>query len=137
MAERAGDAVGGEVRIGSLGASDRQVGEDLAGASLLQCGDGGHGHVAARALALDLGGGRGIVHDLAPHGRVEVGVAGGVGHHRGAPVEADRHVDAAGSHHVLVARDATVGGPEGVGGIRQFGRVGRDGGTRPRRVAKP
>ena len=123
MAERAGDAVGREIGPGPVRLADREVGEDRAGLSRLHGGRGGHRHVAARALSFDFRRCLGMVHDLAPHGRLEVGVAGAVGHHRGAPVETDRDVGSIGGRDSLVAGDTAVRGAEVLGGIRRDGRL--------------
>ena len=140
MAERTGDAVGCETGVRAVRVPDGEVGEDRPRAPVLHRGHGGHRHMAARALALDGGGRFRMVHDLAPHRRVEVGVAGGVCHHRRAPVEADRDIGAVLGGDPLVAGDAAVGGEEVVGGIggrgRRLGPEAREVARQPQRCAR-
>ena len=64
----------------------REIGENLAGgAAVVGRVKARHGHVTGRAGVLDGRLGLGMVHDLAPHARLPVGVLCGVGHHGGPP----------------------------------------------------
>ena len=67
-----------------------------------------HRHVADGAFVLDVRGCHWMIERLTPHGGHPVGVAGGIRHHTGPPVGADRNILAGRGRHAVVARDAPV-----------------------------
>jgi len=112
VTDRAGHTILGE-RIHRAGvAVERQMREHAALAPGKIGGIAGHRHVTGRALILDRGRGLGILQHLAPNRRLPVRIARRVGHHRWAPVLADRDTATAGTCQAVVAGHAAVAGHE-------------------------
>ena len=129
VADRAGHPVERELGGRCSGRHGGEVGEDDALLSVLLGEVARHRHVARGALVFDFGLGIRVVHHFAAHGGLPVGVAGGVRHHRGAPVAAERDVLAGRRHDAVVTPHAGRGGREldarGVGWSRDRGSRAR------------
>ncbi len=108
MTERARDTVDRERIGGALLRAAAEVREDLALLSSDVRLEARHRHVAGGALVLNERRSVGMVGDLAPHRRLPVGIASGVGHDRRPPGEADGNVFTRWSGDAVVAGEASI-----------------------------
>src|SRR5205823_6273260 len=111
MTERTGHAVRRQP-VAGLFRIEWQMRENLAFAAAELRFPARHRHVADGALVLDRCPRFGMIHALATHRALPVGVPRGVCHHARPPVETDRDVLARGCREPVVAGNAAVGSLE-------------------------